>query len=151
MQVSSVKKCGTCQESLDVSRFGKDRRNNDGLFGSCKNCEGIRVKSWAKAHPEAIVEIRKNRYNIDFKALWEAQKGLCGLCHEPMLPSGQKTESVVVDHDHNCCPGRMGSACGKCVRGLLHNDCNRLLGILEKKSHLIKGAEEYLARWRKPS
>jgi hypothetical protein len=30
-----------------------------------------------------------------------------------------------VDHDHTCCPGEY--TCGKCVRGLLCDDCNKKL------------------------
>jgi len=35
-------------------------------------------------------------------------------------------ERLCIDHDHSCCPGKHG--CEKCVRGVLCNDCNTILG-----------------------
>jgi hypothetical protein len=37
--------------------------------------------------------------------------------------------NVHVDHDHRCCPGDY--SCGRCVRGLTHEACNRRLGQVE--------------------
>jgi hypothetical protein len=35
-----------------------------------------------------------------------------------------------VDHDHSCCENI--PTCGKCVRGLLCGQCNRMVGALER-------------------
>jgi hypothetical protein len=58
--------------------------------------------------------------------LWN-QEGKC--------PCGRDLEASQIDHDHKCCPGK--TACGKCVRGLLCNRCNLLLGMVESEPHLI--------------
>ncbi len=59
-----------------------------------------------------------------FRALWEAQAGLCYLCQDPLQPD--ETRAVNLDHDHSCCP--LGRSCAKCRRGLACAPCNRLIG-----------------------
>jgi len=147
----NLKRCRRCKRVLPKESFLKDSRNKDGLFGTCKNCQSERSKEWAANHPDQTINFRRNQYNIDFNALWEQQKGMCALCGEPMLPRGKEANSVVVDHDHQCCPprpGRAGSSCGKCVRGLLHRQCNLLLGLLEKNQSKLDLAVKYLNRWK---
>jgi len=52
-------------------------------------------------------------------------------------PCGRDLDTSQIDHNHACCPGK--TSCGKCVRGLLCNRCNLLLGMVEKEPHLIPG------------
>lgn len=52
---------------------------------------------------------------------------------------------LVIDHDHDCCPGKASRCGGKCVRGLLCHRCNtRLLGAAKDDIDLIAGALAYL-------
>jgi hypothetical protein len=51
---------------------------------------------------------------------------------------------LVVDHDHQCCAGL--KSCGRCVRGILCNQCNQALGLFGESVSRIKNAVEYLAR-----
>ena len=70
----------------------------------------------------------------DWLALWDSQQGRCYLCGEP-LPDDHRT---VLDHDHRCCP--RNRSCPRCQRGLVHDWCNRLIGLAEDdpaKLHLI--------------
>lgn len=145
------KQCSSCNHVLPNNSFGEDSRNRDGRFGVCKNCQSEKSKQWASDHPDKILGFRRAHYNINFNLLWEKQGGLCALCGEPMLPRGKSAKSVVVDHDHGCCPprpGRSQSSCGKCVRGLLHQACNRFLGHLEKNPKKVEQALGYLRQWR---
>lgn len=73
-------------------------------------------------------------------------KDLCAVCGEPMLPKGKDALSVVVDHDHGCCPPNR--SCGHCVRGLIHQRCNSILGSSEDNLKLLDAAIAYLKRWR---
>ena len=150
--LAPTKTCTKCgQDKVVPDDFPKDARNKDGLFGVCKACMSERSSAWAAAHPERVLDFRHGHYNIDFNAMWERQGGLCAMCGEAMLPRGKSLKSVVIDHDHACCPprpGRAGSSCGKCVRGLIHRHCNMLLGVIEKNQAKLVLAGDYLRQWR---
>ena len=141
-----TKLCRECgNETLYPDGFGK------GAVGKrttkCKSCHSKRSSEWARNNPERCLENRRNAaYNIDFNERWSAQGGLCASCAEPMLPRGKEPMSVVVDHDRNCCLGH--GSCGKCVRGLVHNRCNRVIGNANDDVHVLESAVAYLKRWR---
>lgn len=74
---------------------------------------------------------RKGRLKFYFKItleqydeILEAQDGVCAICKQPPM-----LIRLSVDHDHKCCPGR--KSCGKCVRGLICQRCNAVLGYIE--------------------
>lgn len=54
-----------------------------------------------------------------YEAVWAAQGRVCAACGKPIR------SKPCIDHNHDCCPGPV--SCGKCVRGILHPDCNRTL------------------------
>jgi Recombination endonuclease VII len=75
----------------------------------------------------------EDKYGItiaELDAMWESQKGLCGICCELL------EDKYHVDHDH---------ASGK-VRSLSHGYCNLLLGVVEKKRELIDKIFVYLEK-----
>ncbi len=67
-------------------------------------------KSWAKVSQDPEVRAKARAANRRFvhgpnfdamwAGMWDAQKGLCYLCEEPLVP-GFDTH---IDHDHSCCP-----------------------------------------------
>lgn len=61
------------------------------------------------------------------------QKGLCGICQEPI------SESLDIDHDHTKERGEDGF-----IRGLLCNSCNRGLGLFKDNPKLLQRAIDYL-------
>lgn len=120
-----------------------------------------RAKAWRLANPtqwQATVRARhlanpekfkgyamRTRYKVDFAALLETQQGLCACCGLPMKLTGKDPDSVCVDHDRSCCTG--GKSCGKCVRGLIHRNCNLVLGYAKDNIEVLEKAVEYLKRW----
>lgn len=42
---------------------------------------------------------------------------------QPICYICDRNRGNCVDHDHACCPGKI--SCGKCVRGLICNPCNK--------------------------
>lgn len=52
-------------------------------------------------------------------------------------------DNLNIDHDHKCCPSKI--TCGKCVRGVLCNNCNTALGLLRDDLSLFKKAISYLS------
>jgi hypothetical protein len=85
--------------------------------------------------------ITQERYD----AMLAAQGGVCAICGKPERYKARgSTRRLAVDHDHACCPGTR--SCGRCIRGLLCNFCNRLLGMAEDDPTVLASAITYLAR-----
>jgi len=85
----------------------------------------------------------------DYVRMFNEQDGRCGGCGRPPLTD----QRLVVDHDHACCPGPR--SCGKCVRGLLCQGCNRApddpAALLGKHRYLEAYARKLAERIRDPS
>ena len=71
---------------------------------------------------------RRSKHGTDwlelFRALWDAQQGLCYLCGDPLQVEAYR--AIHLDHDHSCCP--LGRSCAICRRGLACKMCNVLIG-----------------------
>jgi hypothetical protein len=62
------------------------------------------------------------------------------------IPGGRKRMALVVDHDHDHCPGAHG--CADCVRGLLCWGCNVMAGMADDSTRRLRGMADYLDHWR---
>ena len=76
----------------------------------------------------------------DFDKLLVGQAGRCAACgtNHP----GGRFDQWNIDHDHRCCPG--GGSCGRCIRGLLCNRCNRAAGQMNDNAAALRGLADYL-------
>lgn len=74
----------------------------------------------------------------DYLKLLSRQGGKCAGCGYPPA-EGQRLH---VDHDHDCCPGQY--TCGKCVRGLMHLECNTVEGMFKDDLTRLYALVEYL-------
>lgn len=85
----------------------------------------------------------RNKYGItlaQYDEMLKAQGGTClGCLKTPQEVGG----NLCVDHDHRCCEGT--KTCGKCVRGLLCNPCNRALGNINDSRTTLHNLDQYLA------
>lgn len=83
----------------------------------------------------------KHTYGMTL-AQWEdmfnSQGRACAIC--------QATESKQwnTDHDHACCPG--AKTCGRCVRGILCEPCNRAIGLFHDDYATLLSAADYLLK-----
>lgn len=95
----------------------------------CRTCMREWVAAWrAKNRERQRNNDRMRLYHLSperFKQHLVNQHLACALCKRPF--SDERTPYV--DHDHSCCPGQ--SSCGRCIRGILCNDCNVLLGRID--------------------
>lgn len=85
------------------------------------------------------------RYGItseEYELRFEVQGGGCGVCGSK--DSGTRG-TFHMDHDHTCCPGR--NSCGKCVRGILCESCNLVLGKVRDSTDTLWSAITYLKYW----
>lgn len=77
----------------------------------------------------------------DYDKLYRFQAGRCAGCRRATGAS----KRLAVDHDHMCCPGP--TSCGKCVRGLMCSDCNRILGHFRDDAVAFERMAAYLREW----
>lgn len=127
------KMCVRCREWCELTLFGQNKRNIDGLGSYCRPCN------------QSYQRLRK--FGLDdeaFRALLELQNGCCAICLSP--DPGPRDWNV--DHDHRCCPHLRGSAvsCGECVRGLLCFSCNLAIGGMRDDARRLRAAADYLDR-----
>lgn len=122
------KRCAVCKDWKDAAEFYPNRRNADGLGTYCKRCDrSARLK-------------RNYGITVDqYEALLAAQGAVCAICGGPPKDG----PSLHIDHDHACCATYKRS-CGKCVRGLLCEDCNRVLGMFSDDTARFEAAIDYL-------
>jgi hypothetical protein len=59
--------------------------------------------------------------------------------------TGKARAMLVVDHDHQCCPG--GNSCGLCVRGLVCESCNLAAGMIQDDPGRARSLAAYLDRF----
>lgn len=76
------------------------------------------------------------------EALYVEFDSSCGVCGIRESDLTDKYGTLVIDHDHSCCPGK--GACGACVRGLLCQRCNKLLILADAVT--LAAIEAYLDR-----
>jgi hypothetical protein len=126
-----------CQNCYDSFRW-----NNDPEYRK-KNKE--RAVRWHKEHPERVRMSRiKRTYNLpveQYNTRLKEQNNSCKIC---LKTFGDLTryDQPYVDHDHACCPGEI--SCGKCIRGLICNDCNRGLGSFHDSIDILTSAIRYI-------
>lgn len=153
---SPTKVCPRCGEEKPRSEFGV-RNNGTGIYSSsyCFPCEkeydNAQAKRWAKANPEKVRESnrkgRLTRHGITdqgYNALLESQNGGCAICGITALDGRRKNFDI--DHDHSCCPGHY--SCGECIRGLLCNHCNVMLGRAHEDPLILEAGIRYLLKYQ---
>lgn len=127
-----MKNCTKCGRLKPYDDYNKGK-GPGGRHSWCKDCVATNKLQWNKDNPQ-----RKREHGLwtsyrlrpeDIVGMLVTQNGECPLCEVDIR------ENFVVDHDHSCCPG--SRSCGKCVRGLLCNNCNSRLGWYEGKETRI--------------
>jgi Recombination endonuclease VII len=119
--------------SVDVGRVGKP------VCAACRK----------DPRDSETLRIRERRRTLRLYNLSEAkwlellarQDSRCAICHVTD-PGGRG--QWMIDHDHRCCPGT--GSCGQCVRGLLCNRCNLMLGYASDQPERLRAALEYLSK-----
>lgn len=130
--------CRTCDIEKPIDDFYPHPSSPEGRLVHCRPCAyAKRKESYARTGRKTNTQYKrptrvKSLYGISqeqYQSMFERQHGRCAICYD-------EKEPLVVDHDHDCCPGK--KSCGKCVRGLLCGRCNVGIGMLaESKSYLL--------------
>lgn len=141
-----TKTCSRCKLAKGIESFAKGRKYKDGYRGTCKRCHTDYMIAYYKKN-ETQRKI-KNRLNSGSDTNWKRHKiskekfeqmiaEFNGKCHTCKL-----NEARNIDHDHSCCPGNR--SCGKCVRGILCNQCNTTLGLVKESKDVLENLIKYL-------
>lgn len=139
------KQCTKCYIIKDEDDFNVINRSDRGLVRRtyCKDCHKETNKLWNRNHPEQCFSNKlKWYYNLtidDYNLFLKEQDNSCASC-------GKVFDEITIphiDHDHRCCAGKR--SCGKCVRGLLCNVCNRTLGSANDNVELLQSLVSYVS------
>ncbi len=153
------KTCPRCGLAKTLAEFTINRTRKDGHQSYCKLCmkefmtskgyaqrpeykekQRISSRQWRKDNPEKKIRQRMAVYGItpdEWGEQWDFQDGKCAICGT--------VGKLVIDHDHNCCPGDSNS-CGRCLRGLVCGFCNKNVIPMAERPVLMQSAANYLAR-----
>lgn len=126
-----------CRECGGSGPFGYHPNSPDKQRARCNLCiakqrreliqrdEGVRRK-----HLEGNVRRHGIEYS-QYGQLLAEQDGVCALCDD--VPIRRR---LCIDHDHAHCPTDSKNfenrSCGKCIRGLLCDSCNQLVGKIDR-------------------
>lgn len=127
-----MKRCTKCGETKPLTEFAlrkeKDYKNTTRV-SHCREC----TRQYQRQRH------LKRTYGITVEQAEQLKANGCAIC--------QRTDvSLVIDHDHNCCPGRI--SCGKCIRGALCPRCNFWEGVLRENLGLLTATLDYVAKYR---
>jgi hypothetical protein len=127
--------CLICIEERkgDTCKAGHSREEFQNKYGACRACQAEKM----------VARRLMEKYGLTPEALEDmikAQDGRCAVCREEF--DAEKHNGICVDHDHSCCPGE--KTCGKCVRGILCDCCNKLLGNARDSVEILEAAVKYL-------
>lgn len=126
LNAEGKKQCSKCSYWLELSAF-YSRTDGSG-------------KPLGRAHCNRCNILRRMSINArQYDDLLSEQGGGCAICGKT---TAENKRGLPVDHDHNCCP-RDGS-CGKCIRGIVCDDCNAVLGRAHDSPEILRKAINYL-------
>ena len=149
-----TRRCARCKKYRILAQF---RSNGvSGLRSYCRKCENAQRydwyhtkggadwhKQWRAKNPDKLARAER-RHNLkkaygltidDYNLLLDKQQKRCALCRR--LQS-QFKKRFAVDHDHTTNKNR----------GLLCQDCNTGLGLLQDNPRLLRKAAEYIKEYR---
>jgi hypothetical protein len=127
-----TKRCSDCKIAKEAEAFGILKEKY--LQSVCKECMRERSRNMSTAEKERRHNRRVQRkYGLtpqEYAELLFLQGGACAICR-----GGNKDDRrLAVDHDHKT---------GK-VRGLLCNNCNRAIGLLQDDLGVIMNLVSYM-------
>ncbi|GIX05051.1 MAG: recombination endonuclease VII [Planctomycetaceae bacterium] len=131
--VMECRKCGQVRALNEFRPTQLPRRRR-----VCRECQRRRCRELAELkHAERRAYHQRHRckkFGIttdDYDQMLEEQEGLCAICGRPLGSRGQ-----TIDHCHET--GR--------VRGIVHAQCNLVIGNAREDIHVLRGAITYLKR-----
>ncbi len=171
--------CRSCQKSADVGPTSPNWKggpppcpdcggNKAGSATRCQKCAGVvrrkfpdrdhlQARDWQRAFRKTpngkkyVLAMNLKKFGFtpeEYYAKAEAQGNVCASCGSPerQVRDGVPVR-LSIDHDHSCCKDQR--SCGKCIRGLLCNNCNRALGLLGDSEETLELLLSYIKSWKR--
>jgi len=115
-----TQRCIVCKEYKQLTEFHKDKTYANNHRTVCKSCRSIhrRISRITNAH---------------YDSLLQDQNSSCAICG---IHTSETQKGLVVDHNYET----------RTVRGLLCNNCNVALGLLQDSVIYLSSAIEYLQK-----
>jgi len=151
----NTKICPRCDEDKSLEEFSKRGGSREHSYKSwCKDCHKLYGRKYASIHKERQAELRRIRFEKDpdlyrnnrlkkvygisleqYDDMLEAQDNMCFICEKTPEDNGKR---LGVDHNHITNE----------VRGLLCDNCNTAIGLLQDDPELCTLAAEYLRSYK---
>ncbi len=128
LESENTKYCSGCKQIKSLCEFDFDAKGRKTAGSFCLQC--TREKHY------------KRNYGItinDYEELLKQQDSKCAICGT--IDPGKSRDYFCVDHDH--------SKKKDSVRGLLCDNCNRVLGVFDDNPERLVAAAGYLLRAKK--
>lgn len=119
--------CGICETELPLANFDKSQDDGYRKVGRCRRCSSYAAQ--ASNHGTTVERLLQMEHD---------QNGCCAICGKPET----KPWRLSLDHDHAHCPGK--KSCGECIRGLVCDAHNRMLGLADDEIEVLESAINYL-------
>ena len=133
-----TKTCTSCLRTFDKSYFHKNKTTKDGKCYQCKECNSKKSCKWKVENKEKAKDSDyKRKYGISYAEygyMLSQQGGGFAICEVPF--SEAQRGVLFVDHCH-----KTGN-----FRGLLCQNCNTAIGLLQDNPLFCTKAAEYLLR-----
>ena len=143
----STKECTKCGETKPVTEFQLKRQagRNPYRNSKCVPCERQYYKDRTATkrndrdwkHRRQMTQI-KTKYGLtkdQYIDMMLEQDFCCAFCAQPQA-------AFLVDHDHACCDRE--KSCGECVRFLLCQACNTMIGMAKDNPATLRRAADLL-------
>lgn len=105
------------------------------------NQEGCLVPFCDKPHHSSGLcrshDTTKRTYSLSTEKIVSMLSSSCEVC-------GSR-EQLTIDHNHSCCNARF--SCGKCVRGVLCQHCNRSMGQAKDNPTILRMLADYIDKY----
>ena len=120
-----TKVCNKCGKTKSISSFYKRTNRPCGVQSKCKTCQNSGRIKYYKPH-----EVMRRKFNISESYYIELMKQEdCPCC-------GKKMEKKCIDHNHKT----------EKIRGVICNNCNTALGLLDDNKETLSNLIQYLER-----
>lgn len=151
-EVDITKACSKCGKRKRLVDFSKSRRHKSGRGSWCKECINRNSAKWKKDNPDksaasvrrfywkhrAQCILKRRCYNVgittkEYLEIFRLHNGKCDICGVSHL---ELNKGLCIDHNHET---------GK-IRGLICDNCNKMLGHSKDNPIILENAITYLQK-----